>query len=127
MRSLVLVFALFTTLAWSQVRNIPHGSKDARLIAQAVMPFIQKNSAFKVKPPTNPQWLKRSGNWAFIWANLSFADPKNQGDGILQSLLQWNGRKWSTKEIVIGTGELEEMAKQWQRKYRLPKGLAKTR
>jgi hypothetical protein len=99
-----------------------HGSADFKAIIQAVTPFANAHSAHPVR--VSGDIMRRAGEWAFVYSSLKFVNPKDQGDGSLMAVLR-KGRKWTIREITIGSAGLGELATDWQKKYKLPTGLVK--
>jgi hypothetical protein len=100
--------------------KVRRGSADYKAIIQAVTPFANAHAAYPVR--VTGDTLRRSGDWVFLMSNLEFVNPKHQGDGRLMAILK-KGRRWTIREITVGSGGLEDMAADWEKKYKLPKGL----
>lgn len=118
--ALVLLTALASLSFAQKVSEIKKGSADFKAIIQGVSPYANANSAHPVRVPGEK--LRKSGDWAFLSSSLAFVNPKDKGDGRLIALLK-KGRRWTIREITIGSGGLDELAAQWEKKYKLPKGL----
>jgi hypothetical protein len=117
--SLLLIF-LATVCFGQKISKIKPGSADYKAIIQQVTPFANEHAAHPVR--VTGDLVRRSGDWAFLVSRLDFLNPTYKGDGELMALLK-KGRKWTIREITVGSGGMEDMAADWEKKHKLPKGL----
>jgi hypothetical protein len=117
--SLFLCLLVSFSLAQKVVKVKP-GSADYKAIIQAVTPFANAHAAHPVR--VTGDVVRRSGDWAYIRSSMAFVDPKYQGDGELVAVLK-KGRRWIIREITVGSGGLEDLVVEWEKKHKLPKGL----
>lgn len=116
--------ALCLSLAWAQkLTNLKPGSKDHVAIMKAAKVKFQTAAAFPLKTPKGP--VRRSGNWAYFRERLFFTNPKHIGDGDGMALLKLSKGKWVIVEWNVGSGGMEDLAQEWTKTYKLPKGLAR--
>lgn len=116
-----LAICLLVPLGFAQkVTKIKAGSADFKAIIQAVTPYANDHAAHPVR--VSGDLMRRSGDWAFVMSRMQFVNPSFQGDGQLMALMK-KGRKWTIREITIGSGGMEDLAAEWEKKHKLPKGL----
>ena len=118
---LSVILSLVALAPAQRVTKIKRGSSDFRAIIQEVTPYANAHAAFPVRVPGDT--LRRWGDWAFLSSSLRSVDPKDRGDGTLIALLK-KGRKWTIREIALGTAGLDQLEAQWAKKHALPKGFA---
>lgn len=102
--------------------DIKRGSADFKAIIQSVTPYANAHSAHPVRVPGDT--VRRVGDWAYVYSSLHFVNPKDQGDGKLMAILR-KGRRWTIREIVLGSGDLDAVLTGWAKKHNLPATLAK--
>jgi hypothetical protein len=118
----LLLCCLVCSLCFAQkVVKVKRGSADFKAIIQAVTPYANAHAAHPVR--VNGDVVRRSGDWIFLVSQMSFLDPKFKGDGTLMALLK-KGKRWTIREITLGSGGMEDLAAEWEKKHKLPKGLA---
>lgn len=116
-----LLFAACLAPAQKAV-DIKRGSADFKAIIQAVTPYANAHSAHPVRVPGDT--VRRVGDWTYVYSSLHFVNPKDQGDGKLMAILR-KGRRWTIREIIVGSGDLDAILAGWAKKHNLPAALAK--
>lgn len=119
---LSIVFCITVCLAQQVVKLNPGSSSYIEIVSIAKIEF-QKNAAFPIKTPRGT--VRRAGAWAYIRDVLTFVDPRHVGDGEGVALLKLRNGRWRIVEATVGSGGFEDLGKQWTKRYKLPKGLAK--
>lgn len=117
--TVVLLSVLFVSSFAQSVSKVKPGTNVYKSIALAAKKEFQKSAAFPIKTPGGI--VKRYGNWAYIHDRLEFVNPKHIGDGEGIALLKFTKGKWSVITAEVGSGNMEELAEEWARKYKLPK------
>jgi|SRR5579862_1752351 len=118
---LIVSLLLLCKLSFGQrVVTIKHGSPDYKAITQEITPYANAHSSHPCR--VRIETAKSSNNWAFVLTSLPCINPKDQSAGSLIALLK-KGRRWTIREIWIGTTGLEDIEAQWAKKHKLPAGL----
>lgn len=118
---LVVVLLGATSFAQSVVKVKP-GTTTFKALVLAAKKEFQKSAAHPIKTPSDI--VRRAGNWAYVADRLSFVNPKHIGDGDGMALLKLKNGKWVVVASEVGSGGMEEIAEEWTKRYKLPKGLA---
>jgi hypothetical protein len=118
--ALLISSLLFSVCFAQKVVKVKRSSADFKAIIQAVTPYANAHAAHPVR--VNGDVVRRSGDWIFLLSQMSFVDPKFKGDGALMALLK-KGKRWTIREIMLGSGGMEDMAAEWEKRHKLPKGL----
>ncbi|MBC8066652.1 MAG: hypothetical protein H7Y17_17615 [Chlorobia bacterium] len=122
LQSLVAIL-LITTSAFAQsVAKVKPGTSTFKAIVLAAKKEFQKSAAHPIKTPSDI--VRRAGNWAYVADRLAFVNPKHIGDGDGMALLKLKNGKWVVVVSEVGSGGMEEIAEEWTKRYKLPKGLA---
>lgn len=118
--SLCVVLLLLSLTAFGQsVSKIKPGTSTYKSVTLTAKKEFQKSAAYPIKTPGG--YVKRFGNWAYIHDRLDFENPKHIGDGEGIALLKFSKGKWKVVEAEVGSGNMDELAEEWARKYKLPK------
>ncbi len=120
--SVLLVLAL-CTFALAQIKTVSRRSADFREIVKLVGVAIKPNVAYPVR--VTGDIVRRCGDYAFLYSQIPFVNPKHQGDGQAMALLHKSKGHWKVLECTVGSGGMNDLAKDWMKKYRLPSALMK--
>ncbi len=118
-RFCILVLILSVTAFGQSLTKVKPGTSHYKAITLSAKKEFQKSAAFPIKTPGGT--VKRFGVWAYVHDRLDFVNPKHIGDGEGIALLKLQNGKWKVLEAEVGSGGMEEITKDWIRKYKLPK------
>lgn len=104
------------------IRTVKRGSKDYLAIVNAAKAKFQTAAAAPIRTPAGR--IIDCEGYAYLRERLRFVDPKRVGDGDGMALLKRVRGKWRVVEWNVGSGGMEDLAAEWTKKYKLPKGLA---
>jgi len=122
--NLILALVLFPVMVCAQkVVNVRHGSPDFKTIVKLATSKVQSDIDFPVRLPGNS--VQRCGDWVFFQSAIVPLNPKHVGDGDAFALLHKVKGRWKVIDWTIGGVVPEELAQEWQKKYKFPKALAK--
>ncbi len=119
--ALILAVSLSALSLGQKVANLSKRDPDFKQIIAVLTPRAQTQAASRIR--LVGEMMRRSGDWAFVRSSVPFIDPKVKGDGELMALLRKKHGKWTIVEETIGSGGMEDLAKDWIKSHHPPKGL----
>lgn len=120
-------FALFLAISLAalslgqKVVSLSKRDPDFKQIIAVLTPRAQTQAASRIR--VTGEMTRRAGDWAFVRSSVPFVDPKVKVDGELMALLHKKQGKWTIVEETIGSGGMEDLAKDWIKAHHPPKGL----
>src|SRR5579871_1281131 len=114
----IVAAILTTSLAIAQkVVNVKPGSPDYKVVIQQVSPFVvdQVHYALKLDGATMRRWK----DWIFMFSPVTPTDSASHPKASVAAILR-KGRKWTIREITMGSSALEDIEADWQKRYKLP-------